>query len=42
MYRMSENRILRIILRSKTREKTGGWRKLDDEELYILYSKRGY
>jgi hypothetical protein len=31
-----ENRVLRTILGLKREEVTGGWRKLHNEELYIL------
>jgi hypothetical protein len=33
-----ENRVLRRIFRLKIDEVTGGWRKLLNEELHILYS----
>jgi hypothetical protein len=36
--RLSENRVLRRILRSKRDEVTGEWRKLHNEEFRILYS----
>jgi hypothetical protein len=36
--RVSENRVLRRILRSKRDEVTGEWRKLHNEELNDLYS----
>jgi hypothetical protein len=35
---MFENRVLRGIFGSKRDEVTGGWRKLHNEELHILYS----
>jgi hypothetical protein len=36
--RVSENRVLRRIFGSKKDEVTGGWRKLRNEKLHILYS----
>jgi hypothetical protein len=36
--RVSENRMLRRIFRSKRNEVTGGWRKLHNKELHNLYS----
>jgi hypothetical protein len=36
--RVFENRVLRSILRPKTDEVTGEWRRLHKEELYALYS----
>jgi hypothetical protein len=33
-----ENRVLRRIFGPKRDEKTGGWRKLHNEELHELYS----
>jgi hypothetical protein len=33
-----ENRVLRGIFGPKRDEATGGWRKLHNEELHILYS----
>jgi hypothetical protein len=36
--RMFENRVLRRIFGSKWDGVTGGWRKLHNEELHILYS----
>jgi hypothetical protein len=36
-----ENRVLRRIFRPKRNEVTGGWRKLHNEELHILYSSPG-
>jgi hypothetical protein len=35
---MFENRVLRRIFRPKRDEVTGGWRKLHNEELHVLYS----
>jgi hypothetical protein len=35
---MYENRVLRRIYRPKRDEVTGEWRKLNSEELHILYS----
>jgi hypothetical protein len=35
--RVFENRVLRKIFGPKRDEVTGEWRKLHDEELYILY-----
>jgi hypothetical protein len=36
--RVFENRVLRRIFGTKRDEVTGGWRKLDNEELHNLYS----
>jgi hypothetical protein len=36
--RLFENKVLRRILGPKRDEVTGGWRKLDNEELHDLYS----
>jgi hypothetical protein len=36
--RVFENRVLRRIFGSKRDEVTGEWRRLHNEELYILYS----
>jgi hypothetical protein len=36
--RVFENRVLRRIFRPRRDEETGGWRKLDNEELHKLYS----
>jgi len=36
--RVFENRVLRRIFGPKRNEETGGWRKLRNEELNILYS----
>jgi hypothetical protein len=36
--RVFENRVLRRIFGPKRNEVTGGWRKLDSEELHNLYS----
>jgi hypothetical protein len=36
--RVFENRVLRRIFGPKSDEVTGGWRKLDNEELHNLYS----
>jgi hypothetical protein len=36
--RVFENRVLRKIFGPKKDEVTGGWRKLHNEELHILYS----
>jgi hypothetical protein len=36
--RVFENRVLRRIFGSKKDEVTGGWRKLHNEELHILYT----
>jgi hypothetical protein len=36
--RVFENRVLRRIFGPKRDEVTGGWRKLHNEELHILYS----
>jgi hypothetical protein len=33
-----ENRVLRRIFGHKRNEVTGGWRKLHNEELHVLYS----
>jgi hypothetical protein len=37
---VSENRLLRRIFGPKRDEVTGGWRKLQNEELHGLYSSR--
>jgi hypothetical protein len=37
-FRMFENRVLRRIFGPKRDEVTGGWRKLQNEELHNLYS----
>jgi hypothetical protein len=37
-----ENRELRRMLGPKRDEVTGGWRKLQNEELHNLYSSLGY
>jgi hypothetical protein len=39
--RVFENRLLRRIFGSKRDEVTGGWRKLNNEELHGLYSSSG-
>jgi hypothetical protein len=36
--RVYENKLLRRIFGPKSKEVTGGWRKLHDEELHNLYS----
>jgi hypothetical protein len=36
--RVYEDRVLRRVFGSKTEEVTGEWRRLDDKELYALYS----
>jgi hypothetical protein len=36
--RVFENRVLRRIFRPKRDEVTGEWRRLQNEELYALYS----
>jgi hypothetical protein len=36
--RAFENRVLKIIFGPKRDEVTGGWRKLDNEELHNFYS----
>jgi hypothetical protein len=36
--RVFESRVLRRIFRPKRDEVTGGWRKLHNEELHVLYS----
>jgi hypothetical protein len=36
--RVFENRVLRRIFRPKRDKVTGGWRKLDNEELHNVYS----
>jgi hypothetical protein len=36
--RVFENRVLRRVFESRRDEVTGGWRKLHNEELHILYS----
>jgi hypothetical protein len=36
--RVSQNRVLKRIFGPKRNEVTGDWRKLHNEELYILYS----
>jgi hypothetical protein len=36
--RVFENRVLRRIFGPKKDEVTGGWRKLHNEELHIMYS----
>jgi hypothetical protein len=39
--RVFENRVLRRVFGSKRDEVTGGWRKLNNEELHGLYSSPG-
>jgi hypothetical protein len=40
--RVSENRALRRIFGPKKEEATGGWRRLHNEELHILYAKPNF
>jgi hypothetical protein len=37
IFRVSENRVLKIIFGSKREEVTGDWRRIHNEELHNLY-----